>query len=535
MAKDTLPPLDFDLAIRRLKKDLRDDWFPDPLNYSDLLSAAVIRQHFAADPLRLRGQQSEQFNLPKQSFTLRYSLETSVFDRVLYQALADKLIEQYDPLLDTRVASHRLSTRDKRYMFHNGVEAWKSHIDAVKAELDNTSHVLLVTDISNYFECISIDELENSLRRAEPAKHPHISAYIGILIDLLRQWSPYKDVGVPQNRDPSSFLANIYLRDIDADMRSKGYNYFRYMDDIKIVCNNEYHARRALKELVILLRQKRLNVNSRKTKILVQGSREFNEVIPPPNRILEEIDALWRQRTLVGIRASVPRLREFADVLVAEQRTDTREFRFCIPRLEKIARCKAIGFDFSGIIGPIVGLLSAQPWASDMAVRLLSSVDLTDEHLHHIAGFLVDPSRNIYEWQGYLLWQLLTMATKQRRSGSPELRKFAKKTLDEPWDPPMKAGAILYLGACGTDSDCLYVLKNFRGTSSRLVIRSTLIATKECLAADLKKYLLPYLPDEDVEIASGLRSKAFKGAYFEPPPALQPQELYDDLPNIYGF
>jgi len=36
--------LDLDLLIKRLKQDLRDDWFPDPLGYSDLLKGKMIKK-----------------------------------------------------------------------------------------------------------------------------------------------------------------------------------------------------------------------------------------------------------------------------------------------------------------------------------------------------------------------------------------------------------------------------------------------------------------------------------------------------------
>jgi hypothetical protein len=81
---------------------------------------------------------------------LRYSLEPRLFDRVLYQALADYLIEIYDPLLSDRVFSFRRAERRDKYIFRPGVDAWLDFIRATKAEFDGTPQVLLATDIQNF-------------------------------------------------------------------------------------------------------------------------------------------------------------------------------------------------------------------------------------------------------------------------------------------------------------------------------------------------------------------------------------------------
>ncbi len=152
MADSVLPQLELSLAIKRVKKDFRDEWFADPLNYDDVLKTSHVREYFANTPAAINGEEAEQFNLPKHGFTLRYSLETSIYDKVLYQALIDKLIVEYDALLSPRVLSHRLSSSPKSvYIFKHGIEAWKRHLTAVKAELTGTRKVLLVTDIQNYY------------------------------------------------------------------------------------------------------------------------------------------------------------------------------------------------------------------------------------------------------------------------------------------------------------------------------------------------------------------------------------------------
>ena len=233
---------------------------------------------------------------------------------------------------------------------------------------------------------------------------------------MLKKWSINQFVGLPQNRDPSSFLGNVYLHSVDEVMLKKDYNYFRYMDDIRIVCDDQFHARQALLDLTVELRDLRLNVNSKKTKILqpdVKNS-EYTKFMPLPNRTVEEIDALLNERKLSSARKVLPKLKLYTHQLIDEEKTNEREFRFCINRLERIARCKELDFDFTGIIDPVINLLESQPWSTDSVSRLLRSVDLSKEQVLRIVEFVNNEKKNIYDWQGYLCWQLIATIYKCR-------------------------------------------------------------------------------------------------------------------------
>lgn len=352
---------------------------------------------------------------------------------------------------------------------------------------------------------------------------------------MLKKWSINQFVGIPQNRDPSSFLGNVYLHAIDEIMLMKDYNYFRYMDDIRIVCDDQFHARKALLDLTVELRDLRLNVNSKKTKILQPDVKnpEYTQFMPLPNRTVEEIDALLNERKLSSARKVLPKLKLYTHQLIDEQKTNEREFRFCINRLERIARCKELDFDFTGIIDPVIGLLESQPWSTDSVSRLLRSVDLSDKQVLRIVEFVKNERKNIYDWQGYLCWHLIAIIYKCRGEKSRKLSQLAIKTLNSNWNPPMKAGAILYLGSCGTENDRLFVLKNFKSIKSRLVLRSVLIATHEVPKTDAVRYLYPDIDDTIRESYEFIRSPSFESRYFEPLTSLSARELFDDLPEMY--
>ena len=87
-------------------------------------------------------------------------------------------------------------------------------------------------------------------------------------------WSQERivDYGLPQGPPGCSFLADIYLDHVDRKME-KYVGYYRYMDDIRIFCKTEIESKITLKDLIISLRELKLNINAKKTALL------FNEEI----------------------------------------------------------------------------------------------------------------------------------------------------------------------------------------------------------------------------------------------------------------
>jgi hypothetical protein len=265
--------------LKELRNDMKDDWFPDPLAFMDMLEGGVVAtgmlKNFADNHGQYVPVYRKVFNIPKSDFTLRCALETGLSDRVLYHALASHLVPFYDQLLPWNVFSHRYDHTERRSgLFKRHVPAWRDFVGAVRSAITPSSY-LVSTDISNYYENIDLQSLQKRLLdlipsiKANAAQQSTVRSHIALLFRCLDDWSYEKGRGLPQNRDASSFLANIYMLSVDRSMREKGYadSYFRYMDDIKIVCTDEYHARRALKDLSLMLRDIRLTLNSRKTQV----------------------------------------------------------------------------------------------------------------------------------------------------------------------------------------------------------------------------------------------------------------------------
>ena len=184
-------------------------------------------------------------NIPKSNFTIRYGLESGLPDRVLYHSLVAELAPYFDPMIPWFVFSHRCDPHrsDGRYLFRRSIPSWQDFVGTVRTEVKFDKY-LLSTDVTNYFENINLEELKSIFSfllpniDADPGTKVVIRTKIATLFSCLESWCYQPGRGLPQNRDASSFLANVYMNSVDSKMQQLGWRYFRYMDDIKGTSKN---------------------------------------------------------------------------------------------------------------------------------------------------------------------------------------------------------------------------------------------------------------------------------------------------------
>lgn len=481
--------IDPTILERQLRHDLKDDWFPDTVKFKDYFGkskiAKIATENFENNHGEYVPMRRVVANIPKSDFTLRAALETGIVDRAIYHGVCAHLCKFFDPLIPWFVFSHRSATgsQTSKYMFRRGVLAWIDFLGAIRASLSPGKY-LLTTDLTTYFDNINIYKLKSEmsltvteLKESASTKNS-LRAHIEFLFKCLKQWT-YEDYrGLPQNRDASSFLANIYMRRIDLKMANSGYKYFRYMDDIKIVCDSEMEARKALKELVIELRQIGLSVNSKKTSIdYIENADSIRECIEESSPEVRYLQALWDSRNLSSIKASFAPLKKLALDCLSKDDLSSREFRFAINRLILLAGCHEISVPetyFSDITTLIISALHKQPTPTDKYVSYLERVPLNDLHTSKLIEFMVDEERNIYEWQSFRLWSLLGT----RKVQNKELMSLAISTLARE-DGPARSGATLYIGAFGEQNQKEEIAKKFSSLATFMGQRAALIAIQD--------------------------------------------------------
>jgi hypothetical protein len=522
--------IDTKILARQLRNDLRDDWFPDPLQFGDMLNAdalaQLIRKNIAFHLGEYRPSARTLLNIPKTGFTLRYALETSLSDRALYQGLTAFLIPFYDRLLPWNSFSHRYDYERRRsndkYTFKNGIQSWKHYVKAARSAVTTDSY-LLSTDVANFFENIQLERLRADIEALEseliatPAEMTRIRAHKDLLFKFLEQWTYEQGVGLPQNRDASSFLANIYMRRLDLEMIAAGYadTYFRYMDDIKIVCTDQYHARKALKQLTVCLRALGLSVNSRKTEIVAGfETSKVEECLDGGSEVIERIDELWRRRTRSAIFALWPTLRDRTLELIEKGSVDSREFRYCIKRIELLATFEDLHFPkelYAAVTTAICRAVAIYPACTDQYVKYLSAVHVTAEQLQPVIEYLCQSDQSIYTWQNYRLWLLLAA----KGIATEKLMGAALGAVNGP-DTPLRAGASVYLGALGHLDSKIAVARQFGSATSFMGQRSALIAIHELPFRQIDGFVRPHMRPDLQGVYKGLAKRERKGSYFAP-------------------
>ncbi|MBW9115173.1 hypothetical protein JNB88_16140 [Rhizobium cauense] len=239
--------------------------------------------------------------VPKGALGTRPGSFVSIDDRVVLWSIVKKLAPIFDEYLSDDVYSYRLNKDDpnesvfkegsindvmhyaylkgdiiRKYIdpFEAWYELWPEFEQASKDIRDEGFGFLSVSDISAYFENISLPILRDILLKRVPDEHKmvnHISTCLeSWAVSTHDGFRPHR--GIPQGTSISSFLGNIYLIGIDNIFRefSKRYEirYIRYMDDVRIFSKDINTARRIVFTLENAVRKFHLNLQSAKTTIL---------------------------------------------------------------------------------------------------------------------------------------------------------------------------------------------------------------------------------------------------------------------------
>lgn len=535
-------PIDIKNVLKQLNQDMRDDWFADALSYTDIFSSSQDVCKTITDLLHeghgLYPSGGRRIcDIPKVGMGLRYAIETDFYDRFIYQAICSYLIPFYDKRLSNRVLGHRFDpyAQKKKYLFKHRIELWRTFEGITHVGLKD-SGFLLVTDISNYFENISVEHVIQSLYVELPLlnidglEKQSIQNAITTLKMLLEKWCFKQSHGLPQNRDTSSFLANMVLNQVDKSMVKRGYDYYRYVDDIRIVCTSDTQARIALGDLISELRQVGLNINSSKTDILTaaSSSEQIAKHFPSNDDRVVTIDNMWRSKSLRVITRSIPYIQELLRDLVQTGDSQSRQFRFCVNRLKTLADADV--FDIGEILTPEISkalliLINEQPASTDYFCKIASCVPNANSLLTETEGYLLDDRRAIYSWQNYNLWLLFT----SKGYITDELVKCALNRIQSDITSPEIPAIFIYLGKSGRSDLLEPYIDSFDRNWSYQHQRSFLIATQD-MQENVLRRLLPKIGYRlNGTVRRIKENKALTDKYYYRAPIGDITEIFDQI------
>ena len=422
--KQIINDLDFQKAFRRVKYDSQYDFIQLPVEVAIFEECYEDNIKFLKDSIRRDTYEVKSLRkiwVPKRNYFLRPGAIPHLDDRILFQAIVDEIAllleEQVVPLEHEVVFSHRLHRESQsEKMFLHPRDLWLLFKKKAVNYCNNPDvrHVL-ESDIASYFENIDLRHLNDTLTSLG-VPLPYVEA----IRQILSVWANGRTRGIPQMIAPCSFLATVYLSQVDRNMVTRGYKYIRYVDDIRIFVSSEVELRQSLLELTKQLKNCYLDVQASKTKFSEAG--EYRE----------ELTALERHMAEVGIdvneQASISYFEQSFDQQIPEEKLvaflnnllenpdyDDRHLRFCINNLSNIGSSAALDL--------VLSKLQNMPQETDTFVSYLLRLppsEITKETVNFIIDFL-ESEYNIYDWQ--MMW-LLIFLTKCEILGQLHLQRL---------------------------------------------------------------------------------------------------------------
>jgi hypothetical protein len=464
--------LDLELARIRLKSDIIDDWFHDPLRYIDLLNQDYLFKQFEDnfDENNYHASQAEQFYVPKKKLSLRSALVSPFIDRIIYMAVVGVLAEKLDNAMIPNVYSARYDKYSDNQLIINGVEQWKKmkyQLAEYAYRKDSSGNYIynciIEIDLLNFYDNINKKLLIEKIERVCTTVNEKNACKL--LEEILKNIS-VKDSGLPQNSDASSLLATFYLNQVDLFMQNNTFGYYRFMDDIRIFCKNKYEARKILQSFEFELRRCHLSVNAQKTEIktivdiidikdgeIYRGTFDniFDLDLNKISKLRKSINYAYRNQ---AFHQSIEFVKKNIEEDPNSSDDSARKLNYALNTIELLGK-KSIHLYSSNpeLIDTLIlatKSLIDKPWLTTQVCKvlnLLSSDVIKKEFSGLLKKILLEDDYNTYSFQTYQIWLLLA----KHKTKSSDLIQFAVKNIEknDETNRPVIASMIIYI--CSVD------------------------------------------------------------------------------------
>ncbi len=234
---------------------------------------------------------ANRISVPKQDRSLRHFAFLTMDDRLIYQAIGNRIIaHSYDDLMiwvDYKKVFANVPTAPENqdgFVFRRTFSSVRrvsststlriiGQYDLFRREILKTrremldkypSAWLIKTDISSYFPTINHKLLQQLIQERKWLPNNDI---LDLLIKCLNQWKfSSQDIGIPIGYETSDYIGNLYLFPVDEALEE--FEVKRYVDDMYIFVPTFEDAKRALSILDNALAKLELQRNSTKTEFI---------------------------------------------------------------------------------------------------------------------------------------------------------------------------------------------------------------------------------------------------------------------------
>lgn len=230
------------MSVTELRPFLHVQW--------PFLKAEILESKYKPSPVK-------KVEIPKPGGDKRMLGIPTVLDRLLQQAIAQKLSELYDG----GFSENSFGFRPKR----------SAHQAVAKAQeyLNEGCTKVIEIDMEKFFDKVNHDRLMSRLAGRIEDKR---------LLKLIRRYLSagimengvvnQRKEGTPQGSPLSPVLSNIVLDELDKELERRGHKFVRYADDLSIYVRSRKAAERVMESIIRYIEKKlKLKVNRKKTKI----------------------------------------------------------------------------------------------------------------------------------------------------------------------------------------------------------------------------------------------------------------------------
>ena len=451
--------LDFNFALKNIIKQELKGSNPIP----DILGFLHIKSIYGNDFNRILNEMLQnnignidkikrfpllKIDVPKPNFTIRPMARPNIIEWLFYEATINYF---------TKLILKNKEICKPSYSILNFSKEKGNKKENPWIKFDNKSRELyyndgykwaVVTDITGYYENISLTELRR--RIIDFIGNDNDLKLIDFLLKMLKNWSRERieDYGIPQGPSASGFLGDIFLDSIDRIME-KYEGYFRYMDDIRIFCKEEIQAKLALKDLVLALRNLKLNINAKKTDILYNKQIE-SKLFDPKKVSLNSIEIAMKTEEENTIKSiAIPGLLQLANEAFYNDEFEKRHIVFSLYRLG-ILYNSGFNFDQSTILKNIKGNFISKPHHTGIFCDFLSNFENDNSLPIFLISFL-ESENNIYEWQEIKILQALLRFNFMAKRNDIDF--FLIKAKDANKNFVIRAFYFLLIGKYGNNRD----------------------------------------------------------------------------------
>jgi hypothetical protein len=423
--------LNLDLALKNLRQDFIGDWYRDPwgwpeINYVEARATDLVG--LRAEALGVR--RVANIDVPKENFGMRPAIVMEPLDRLLYQALTDRLSKRLIGDLPNWVFGWRLRRKDPSagVMARNDFE-WAVQSSRLSLYVQVFDYGFK-TDIVSCFASMPVELVSEEIERR--AGHSPTAVR---LTDMLRGWeaAPGRR-GLPQRSAASAVLGNMYLSVVDevideynASMLSKkkfaGLKSAstRWMDDIWVFGKDEGRLRRLQVDLQHAARDANLELNSAKTALL-EGPDLAEEALRVNQSSIED--------ALIGDKPDLEPLEALIDQIIEfPESTDRTLIHFAMVRMRS--------FKAAGRLADLVDVAPRMPHGSDHLARAFRAFglwkDLDDWYVEHL-----NSDWGSFDWSSAQLCTMFPSSSSQ----SQKVVDALMAVLDRRPQLPMQAVAL---------------------------------------------------------------------------------------------